>query len=145
MGIYGIVIENEKILLIKKAVGPYEGKLDLPGGSPEFGETPIETLKRELLEETGLEVEDANLYDASSVLVDWNKDSETTLKVHHTGIFFKVQSYKNDITKEVLVDEINDDSLGADFYEIDKLTKNMLSAITILELEKINIHLYQIS
>ncbi len=33
LGAYGIVIENNKILLIKKAKGPYEGLLDLPGGT----------------------------------------------------------------------------------------------------------------
>ena len=40
IGIYGVVIKDEKILLIKKANGPYKGKLDLPGGSLEFGEKP---------------------------------------------------------------------------------------------------------
>ena len=35
------------------------------------------------------------------------------------------------------VDEVNDDSLGADFYEIDKLSKDELSSIAILELEKL--------
>lgn len=56
IGCYGLFIKNEKILLIKKKTGPYDGLLDLPGGSFEFGETPEETLKREFQEETGLEV-----------------------------------------------------------------------------------------
>lgn len=30
LGAYGIIIEDEKILLIKKVTGPYDGKLDLP-------------------------------------------------------------------------------------------------------------------
>lgn len=46
-------------------------------------------------------------------------------------------NYDNEIKKELNVDEINDDSLGADFYNISKLTKNDLSEIVILELEKL--------
>ena len=42
-----------------------------------------------------------------------------------------------EIKKELEVDEVNDDSLGADFYEIDKLSKDELSSIAILELEKL--------
>ena len=52
---------------------------------------------------------------------------------------YKVNSYNNDIKKEVEIDSQNDDSLGADFYEIDKLKKEELSEITILELEKLEI------
>ena len=48
-----------------------------------------------------------------------------------------VLNYKNEIKKELEVDEVNDDSLGADFYEIDKLSKDELSSIAILELEKL--------
>ena len=55
-GIYGILKQNGKILLIKKVRGPYKGLYDLPGGSPETGETKEETLKRELMEETSLKV-----------------------------------------------------------------------------------------
>ena len=38
LGVYGLVINDNKILLIKKYGGPYDGKLDLPGGTIEFGE-----------------------------------------------------------------------------------------------------------
>lgn len=33
LGAYGLVISEGKILLIKKSGGPYDGKLDLPGGN----------------------------------------------------------------------------------------------------------------
>ena len=61
IGCYGLFIKNEKILLIKKKTGPYDGLLDLPGGSFEFGETPEETLKREFQEETSFQVKKDNL------------------------------------------------------------------------------------
>ena len=47
IGIYGLSIKDDKILLIKKKTGPYDGKLDLPGGTIEFCERPSEALKRE--------------------------------------------------------------------------------------------------
>lgn len=135
-GVYGLIIKDNQILLINKVTGPYNGKLDLPGGTIEFTEKPVDTLKRELLEETGIEITDCTLFDADSVVIDWEYKNEK-IKTHHTGIFYKVLSYNNDIKKEIKIDSTNDDSLGADFYNINKLTKNKLSAITILELEKL--------
>lgn len=136
-GAYGVIIKDNKILLIKKFGGPYDGKLDLPGGTIEFGESPNETLKRELMEEVGIEVIDYQLFDVDSVSFEWLYKDNVLVKVHHTGIFFEVFDFKNDIKKENTVDEVNDDSLGADFYDISKLSKNELSLIAIMELEKL--------
>ena len=140
IGVYGLIIKENKILLIKKKTGPYDGKLDLPGGSFEFGERPEETLKREFQEETGLNITKFNLYDTDSVLADWYHENKY-IKVHHIGIFYQITEYQNDIKTNIDIDEINDDSLGADFYEINKLTKDNLSNIAILELEKLGYHL----
>lgn len=137
LGAYALVIENEKILLLKKGTGPYAGKLDLPGGTIEFCETPEEALKRELLEEVGIEVESYNLFDADSVSFEWQFKEDVLVKVHHTGIFYKVLNYSGKIKNEVEINEINDDSLGAEFYEISKLSKSELSEIAVLELEKL--------
>lgn len=136
-GVYGLIIKDGKILLIKKFGGPYDKKLDLPGGTIEFCEKPTETLKRELLEEVGIEVVDYQLFDADSVAFEWQYKDDVLVKVHHTGIFFKVLDYKNEIRKEVKVDEVNDDSLGAEWYDISNLKKDELSAIAIIELQKL--------
>ena len=132
-----MVVKDGKILLIKKSGGPYDGKLDLPGGTIEFCERPSEALKRELMEEVGIEVDEYKLFDADSVAFEWQFKEDVLVKVHHTGIFFKVNKFKNEIKKTVRIDEVNDDSLGADFYEIDELSKDQLSAIALLELEKL--------
>ena len=56
LGAYGIFIENKKILLIRKNGGPYDGKLDLPGGTIEFNEKPNDALIREFDEEVGIRI-----------------------------------------------------------------------------------------
>ena len=81
------------------------------------------------------------MFDANSVTVVWKPQENLEVKTHHIGIFYKILNYKNKIKKEIQIDEINDDSLGAEFYDIDKLTKDNLSAIAILELEKLGYHL----
>ena len=134
LGAYGLIIKDKKIVLIKKSGGPYDGKLDLPGGTIEFCEKPEDALKRELLEEVGIKVKDFKLLDADSISFDWQFKEDILLKVH-------IFNYDNEIKQEINVDEINDDSMGADFYDISKLTKNDLSAIAILELEKLGYEL----
>ena len=136
LGAYALILKDNNILLIKKASGPYDGKLDLPGGTIGFCETPEDALKRELMEEVGIEVNEYQLFDADSVTFVWNFKEDVQVKVQHTGIFYKVTSYQNEIQKDIDIDEVNDDSLGAEFYNLDTITKDMLSEISILELEK---------
>lgn len=52
-GVYGVCLQEGKLLCIEKTRGPYQHRFDLPGGSQELGEGLTETLRREVLEETG--------------------------------------------------------------------------------------------
>ena len=135
-GAYGIIIKDAKILLIKKNGGPYDGKLDLPGGTIEFHEKPENTLKRELLEEVGIEVKNFKLFDADSVDFEWEFNN-LLIDGHHVGIFYEVLEFENNIQSSLNIDEVNDDSLGAEFYSIKELNKTDLSLIALLELEKL--------
>lgn len=136
-GAYAIIIKNDEILLINKAKGPYKNKLDLPGGTIEFGEKPSESLVREVLEETNLLVKDFELIDADTVNFIWNYKKDMDISVHHTGIFYKVLSYENDIKLNIIIDNKNDDSTGCSWYKIDDLKESKLSKIAVLELKKI--------
>ena len=51
-----LIVENEKILLVKHRKGDHEYWV-LPGGRLEYGETFVDCAKREMKEETGLDIE----------------------------------------------------------------------------------------
>ncbi len=142
LGAYALIVEDNSILLIKKNGGPYHGKLDLPGGTIEFGERPEEALKRELLEEVGIEIKEYNLFDTESVFFDWDyKEKNVQLKVHHIGIYYKVNKYINDVKSDIEIDEQNDDSLGALFTPIKDLSREMLSPLALIELKKLGFNI----
>ena len=56
VGVGGVVIEDGHAVLIRRGSPPLEGEWSIPGGKLEVGETLVEGVQRELLEETGLEV-----------------------------------------------------------------------------------------
>jgi len=59
-----MLVKNEgKILLLRRNSDDLDnpGSWELPGGAVEFGEHPKETAKRELKEETGIEVKNSDL------------------------------------------------------------------------------------
>ena len=94
------------------------------------------TLKRELLEEVGIKVKDFKLFDVDSVDFEWEFNN-LLIDGHHVGIFYEVLEFENNKQSSLKVDEVNDDSLGAEFYSIKELNKVDLSLISLLELEKI--------
>lgn len=57
----GVIIENQRILLIKRAAEPFKGEWAVPGGRIENNESAEQCLKREMKEETGLDVEPITL------------------------------------------------------------------------------------
>jgi ADP-ribose pyrophosphatase YjhB (NUDIX family) len=55
--VQGVLERDGHVLLAKRAIEPRLGYWDLPGGFLEEGEDALDGLRREFLEETGLEVE----------------------------------------------------------------------------------------
>src|SRR6266705_6112829 len=51
----GLVLVDEKLVVIRRGNDPFRGMPALPGGFVELGETTVEAVVREVREETGLE------------------------------------------------------------------------------------------
>ena len=50
-----VIIRDGKLLLLKRATEPFKGMWDFPGGYMDARETPLETVRREVSEELGVE------------------------------------------------------------------------------------------
>lgn len=56
LGVGGVVIRDGRVLLVRRAKPPLLGQWSIPGGAVEPGETLAAAVRRELKEETALEV-----------------------------------------------------------------------------------------
>lgn len=104
LGIYAIIQKDTRILLVKKSRGAYEGMWDLPGGRPNHGETILETLQREVKEETGIQEIDAKLYTNLAFVVEY-QEGQRTISLHHVCLVYKAIRFDESSFKEMISEE----------------------------------------
>lgn len=154
---YGILLDDAKdnLLVIKKAVGPYAGRYDLPGGGVRQCEALLEALRREFLEETGMGIIDIETLGTFDFLVPFKY--EDTNYTQHVATFFRIgriadYSGNKEIVRELITPqgkEIND-SDGALWVKTSSLNKNnssplILKAIQILNSEKLTCEIEEVN
>lgn len=129
-GVYGICLQDGKLLCIEKTRGPYQHRFDLPGGSQEIGEGLTETLKREVLEETGYmlsQYSNPRIYD---VLVH---EEEQDFAVHHIMAFYDIvldlERPQKSLSHEVL--DGSNDSVNAIWLPLEQMTEENASPLVL--------------
>ncbi len=132
IGAYGIIVQGDKIALVRKARGGYKGKLDLPGGGIEHTELPSETLRREIMEEAGIPITSYELFDVTATNIKWEMEKDLWEDLHHIGILYKVET--NELSLKAESDGLDSD--GANWYSIVDLSKDELSPFAKYVLEK---------
>jgi ADP-ribose pyrophosphatase YjhB (NUDIX family) len=75
-----VVLDGERVLLVRRGQEPLKGEWSLPGGAVELGETLEAAVCREVLEETGLAVEPVRVVE---VLDRISRDAEGRVEYHY--------------------------------------------------------------
>jgi len=85
VGLGAIIIEQDRVVLVKRGHPPLSGEWSIPGGVLEVGETIRQAAVREALEETGLAVEVGELLGVYDRIV---RDADERTRYHYVLIDF---------------------------------------------------------
>jgi ADP-ribose pyrophosphatase YjhB (NUDIX family) len=80
-----VVDDQGRLLLGRRRGEPFEGHWDVPGGFLDEGEHPLEGLRRELREETGLDVEPLEFLGVWMDRYGGDSTAEATLNLYWTA------------------------------------------------------------
>jgi ADP-ribose pyrophosphatase YjhB (NUDIX family) len=96
---YGVCIDDEGRILLARAAPSItqQGRWFLPGGGVQHGENPVDSLRREITEESGLTVVLGPLLD---VLSDVRTLPDGT-SLHTVRLIYRVEAWKGTLQAEV--------------------------------------------
>ena len=80
-GVGAVIFQKEAVLLIQRGRAPLLGYWSLPGGAQKIGENAKQALKREVREETGLEVTPGRLITVVDII---KRDVRGQVRYHYT-------------------------------------------------------------
>lgn len=85
VGVGGVILQGQQVLLVRRAREPLRGQWSLPGGLVEAGETLAAAVRREIAEETGLRVRVERIVE---VLDRITRDSRKRVQFHYVLVDF---------------------------------------------------------
>jgi 8-oxo-dGTP diphosphatase len=93
VGVGGVVISGGRALLVKRGSPPLEGQWSIPGGMLEAAETLLLGVRRELLEETGIEVKVLELIEVFERI---NLDGEGKARYHYVVLDYLCEAVRGE-------------------------------------------------
>jgi 8-oxo-dGTP diphosphatase len=93
VGVGGVVISEGRVLLVRRGAPPLEGEWSIPGGMLETGETVLEGVRRELMEETGVEV---RVHDLIEVFERISLDDGGKARYHYVVLDYFCEAIRGD-------------------------------------------------
>ncbi|BDZ29771.1 NUDIX hydrolase [Lactiplantibacillus sp. WILCCON 0030] len=116
-GVYGVMTDGKNLVVIKKNGGPYLNRFDLPGGSLDDGEPLAHAIKREIQEETQIEVIQVKQLGTTSFRFPWQYKNWQYNQ--HICVFYNIEKFSGPIADKV-AQFTGQDSLGAVWIELSK-------------------------
>ncbi len=80
LGVAGVMFQGEKVLLARRAREPASGEWSLPGGVVEVGESLLEALEREFLEEVAVRIRAEGLVHLAERVI---RDADERIQYHY--------------------------------------------------------------
>ncbi|MFO8065239.1 MAG: NUDIX hydrolase [Spirochaetia bacterium] len=111
VGVGVVVFKDDSVLLIRRGKPPLVGERSLPGGSQDVGETVRETAAREVLEETGVRIDEPDFLEVIDAII---KDDAGRVQFHYTLIDFYAEWIAGD-------PEAADDAEHAEWISLSRL------------------------
>jgi 8-oxo-dGTP diphosphatase len=112
VGVGVVVLRGDEVLLVQRGKAPNKGQWSIPGGKQRLGETVMQAVHRELLEETAVKIKQAALLDVVDVIMP---DDNGIIQYHYTLVDYQAEWLSGecrsgddaDAVKWVSFDEIN--------------------------------------
>jgi ADP-ribose pyrophosphatase YjhB (NUDIX family) len=121
VGVGAIIIEGDRVLLVKRAHPPLQAQWSIPGGVLEVGELVREAAVREAREETGLIVEPGDLLGVYDRVL---RNAERRVQYHYVLIDFLCRRVGGEL-------QAADDAAEADWFTREELPALKLAEDTL--------------
>jgi 8-oxo-dGTP diphosphatase len=97
VAVAALIKKKDQVLLVRRRYDPQKGHWTMPSGFVDAGEDPVEAVKRECLEETGLTIEEVILLDV--LYSQEYPHSASILIVYHANIHSGELKPADDVTQ----------------------------------------------
>jgi 8-oxo-dGTP diphosphatase len=116
VGVGAVIVEEKRVLLIRRGTAPLLGEWSLPGGVLECGETLREAVVREAREETGLMIETGEMLGVYERVI---RGDERRVRYHYVLIDFLCRPVGGDL------------KAGSDAADVRWFTRDELPALNL--------------